>query len=253
MSPTLPSETAAGAKRPSPDKHWRRRAWLLALIVPLLLGPLWCWGLWELLPRRTAAFSGLILVLMLSVSTVTDALWRKIFNWATYSAALWLVAVNAFASAATWISPASPARERLDEYLAPSPWVERLGAIGLDASLAGGAVCFLVLLMAYQLARGGAGDVKLATVLGLGLGVKQGLLAVGLSYIVAGAAILVWTIKTRGPLTLASALLRKAGSLLFPVWVAPPEREQTKLLEKPIPLAPFFAIGSFIVLLELPL
>ena len=236
-----------------PDPHWRRKAWLAAFLVPLLLGPIWCWAAWGHLSPRAASFSGLIVLLMLSVSTVTDIRRRKIYNWATYSASLWLIFMNSLASLATRLAPETLETEAAQQAPHWTMWVERLGAVGIGNSLAGGAACFFVLLMAYQLARGGAGDVKLATALGLAFGVRYGLLAVGLSYIAAGAVILIWTIKVRGPLVLCSALLSKAGSLLLPVWVAPPAPEQTKLLEKPIPLAPFFAIGTFIVLLDIPL
>lgn len=253
----MPVELEAGAQQAEPGQvaskqSWRRKAWLAALLVPLLVGPIWCWGMWGLLSPKAASFSGLILLLMLSVSTVTDLRRRKIYNWASYSASLWLIAINSFASLTTWLYPESLETEAAQQVPHWTTWVERLGAVGIGPSLAGGAACFFVLLMAYQLARGGAGDVKLATALGLALGVRLGLLAVGLSYIAAGTAILIWTIKVRGPLVLFSALLRKAGSMLFPVWVAPPEEEQTKLLEKPVPLAPFFAIGTLIVLLDLP-
>jgi Flp pilus assembly protein protease CpaA len=258
MFTTMPVQLEASARQAepgqvAPKKNWRRKAWLAAFLIPLILGPFWCWGMWGLLFPRAASFSGLILLLMLSVSTVTDIRRRKIYNWATYSASLWLISINGIASVANWLTQESLETEAAQQAPHWITWVERLGAVGIGPSLAGGAACFFVLLMAYQLARGGAGDVKLATALGLAFGVRYGLLAVGLSYIAAGAVILVWTIKVRGPLVLCSALLRKAGSLLLPVWIAPPEAEQTKLLEKPIPLAPFFAIGTLIVLLEIPL
>ncbi len=205
----------------------RRTAWVLALTLPLLTAPLWhitAGGL----PGVTGTFTGLVLILLLVTCSITDLTRHKIYNWATYSAVLLAVCANASAGARP----------------------EIFGTIGLQQSLLGGAVCFVLMLVAYRLARGGAGDLKLAVAIGALLGMHDGVLAVACSYLVGGAYILAWTIWVRGPFTLIKALLRKLGSLVVPLWVDAPSKDEHALLDKPIPLAAFFAIGTCLVMLE---
>ena len=38
---------------------------------------------------------------------------------------------------------------------------------------------------------------------------------------------------------------RKVGSFFVPLWILPPDVEERRLLSLPIPLAPFFLVGSF--------
>ena len=169
--------------------------------------------------------TGGLLILLLAVCTVTDLSRHRIYNWATYSAFLWALLINALCGRNT-----------------------TLGTIGLNDSLLGAISGFGVMLIAYQLSRGGAGDVKLAVAIGAWLGVQSGILAIACSYIVGGAFIVAWTFWERGPLTLGLALLRKAGSKFLPQWIAAPAQEETELLNRPIPLAAFFAIGTLLVM-----
>ena len=124
-----------------------------------------------------------------------------------------------------------------------------LGAVGLPQSLSGAALCFFLMLICYQLARGGAGDVKLATAIGALLGVRDGLLALAFSYVFAGVVIITWSIWAQGPFVLASSLLRRIGAFFLPALVFPPSEDQQALLRKPVPLAAFFAVGTLAVLL----
>lgn len=172
--------------------------------------------------------SGLVLLSMLVASSVTDLSRRKIFNWATYSAAAWAFAINVLGAFA---------------------FTTELGAIGIRQSLLGFGACFGVMLFAYCLARGGAGDVKLAAAIGALVGVEQGLLAIAVSYVLAGVAILAWSVWTQGPLQLLAAMGRFFGSMLLPMWVSAPSKTDRVLLQKPIPLAGFFAVGTLIVVL----
>lgn len=173
--------------------------------------------------------SGLVLALLLSSAAATDLKRRKIFNWSTYTAFGWALVINSL--------PLS---------------FRGTGAIGLAASLTGAGVCFGIMLVAYSLARGGAGDVKLAAAIGAIVGVDDGILIIAFSYIIAGIAILGWTVWTLGPLTLCSAMLRRLGAWLLPAYVDALREEQSILLEKPVPLAGFFALGTLCVVFDVP-
>jgi prepilin signal peptidase PulO-like enzyme (type II secretory pathway) len=126
-----------------------------------------------------------------------------------------------------------------------------LGAVGISQSLAGAAVCFIITLAGYHMSGRGAGDVKLATVIGALLGINHGVFAVAYSYIVAAVAIILWSTWAIGPVAIAKAFLRTIGSLLGPLWPFPPTASDSALMLRPIPLGPFFAIGTLLVVLEL--
>lgn len=219
----------------------RQRAWRIALILPLLLAGPWLW-LWSL-PGLTnqAAWTeqigtprGMILVLLLAVTTLTDLAWKRIPNWATYSALLWAVLLNASCSL----------------FVATADW-EAWGGIGLVRSLAGASVLLLTTFLLYVFTGTGAGDVKLAAAIGALLGMEQGLEALAYSFICAGATVLCWAVLTRGPLEVGEAFLRQLASALMPRRVGRPSETQVNMLRSPIPLAPFFAIGTMLVLFEI--
>jgi hypothetical protein len=83
------------------------------------------------------------------------------------------------------------------------------------------------------------------------LGVHYGVYAVFYSYIVAAIAIIAWSVWTQGPLKLLIAALRTFGALLGPLWPFPPKDGDHTLLMQPIPLGPYFFIGTLLVVLEL--
>ena len=221
FAPSLPSFNAPSKKT----------LWLLALVTPAMLCPIWCLMLGGLSAQLGTA-SGLVLCLLLVTTSITDLSKRKIFNWATYSAVAWAMAINAASIFSTQSA-------------------SQLGAVGLQQSLLGFAGCFAVMLFPYVLARGGAGDVKLAAAIGALIGLEQGVLVIAISYILAGVAILSWSIWTQGPWKLVVAMGRFFGSLFLPLWIQPPTKTDRVLLNKPIPLAGFFAVGTLIVVLGL--
>ena len=212
---------------PSPS---RKQLWMLAGICPLLLAPLWLTfpQTW-LGPLHT--FRGMLLSLLVVSSTVSDLRQRKIFNWMTYTALGWAIAIN------VW----------------PFSMASHTGAIGLSNSLYGAAVCFLVMLIPYSLARGGAGDVKLATAIGALVGFDDGLLVIAFAYISSAILILGWTIWSHGPFSLLSALLRRVAAALMPQRVLPPSKQQSLLLNQPIPLAGFFLIATVLIEFDVPI
>lgn len=207
-----------------------RMFWWCSLAAPVVLSPIWCLLVREC-TSALATVSGCVLLLLLTASTVTDLAGRRIYNWTTYTAAAWGIGINIVAECTD-----APAK---------------LGSIGMLPSLAGFACCFAVMLIAYTLARGGAGDVKLAAAIGALVGVERGLLAIAISYILAGGLVLAWSIWVHGPWRLLSAMGRLLGSMVLPLWVNPPATAEKTLLNKPIPLAGFFAAGTLIVMMEM--
>ena len=164
--------------------------------------------------------------MLLVVSSCTDLSWRKIFNWTTYCAVAWALAINC--------------AHRFDS-------IPQLGAIGLRQSLLGFAGCFVIMLFVYSLARGGAGDFKLAAAIGSLIGFEDGILVIATSYVIAGATILLWSVCARGPIRLLVAMGRLLGSAALPRWIRRPDQMDNLLLLKQIPLAPFFAAGTLAV------
>ncbi len=220
--------------------------WPAALLFPLVVGPIWCLA-WQGHGGRAGTLAGLVLIATLLTSAITDFQRHRIYNWVTYSAFLWALIINVVA----WVT-AYGTVSQLPSF-APAEIVgpPMLGGVGIGEFVAGAAVCFMITLFGYDLSGGGAGDVKLAAVIGAVLGMHDGLFAVAYSYAVAGVAIIAWSTWKNGPLALVKAATRSIGRLLGPLWPFPSTAEDSKLLLKPVPLGPYFAIGTLLVLLEL--
>jgi Flp pilus assembly protein protease CpaA len=224
----------------------KQTRWAIALALPLVVGPVWCLA-WQSQSHWLGTLSGFVLLAVLAVSAITDVREHKIFNWATYSAMLWALAINGTASLLSAGESLSRPADLQATVVGPA-W---LGGVGMGQCLIGAAICFTITLAGYHMSGGGAGDVKLAMVIGALLGIQQGAFAVATSYIVAAVAIIVWTIYTNGPLALLKAAARTLGTLLGPLWPFPPTLTDSELLMQPIPLGPYFAIGTLLVILEL--
>lgn len=215
----------------------KRHCWFAALALPLVVGPVWClaWSQIDLTgpARWLGTLAGFVLLAVLAACTVTDVRGNRIYNWATYSAFLWAILINIAA---------------LPSPSAPPEW---LGSVGIGQSLGGAALCFLITLAGYHMSGRGAGDVKLAAVLGAILGIHHGVFAVAYSYIVAAVAIIIWSTWVNGPLAIAKAAVRSIGKLFGHLWPWLPTASDSALMLKPIPLGPYFAIGTLLVVLEL--
>ena len=154
----------------------KSRHMILAASMPLLAALAWCamsrgFGV----ARLPWNVSGLILTLLLAFCAATDAIRGKIYNVATYPAMLWALAINL---ALNW--PGSRLAGSLETF-AP------LGSVGPASCLLGGLACFAVMVASFLTAGGGGGDVKLATAIGLLIGVERGLAALVYTYIAAAA------------------------------------------------------------------
>ncbi|HEV8066793.1 MAG TPA: A24 family peptidase [Planctomycetaceae bacterium] len=233
------------------DARGRRFAWSAAVCAPLLVIALWV-ALNGAGQRQSvlAAAATSVLVLVLAASCVTDFLWHKIPNWATYTAVGWALTLNLAASLMRPEHAPTPPTGGSPATLASLPGFafSMIEPSGLPQSLLGMGACFGIMLLAYQFAGSGAGDVKLAAAVGALLGVERGLSVLIVCHLTAGAVILCWVIWTTGPVTVTKVFCRQLGALLFPGRVSPPAAFHRELLSRPVPLAAFFAIGTCITL-----
>jgi Flp pilus assembly protein protease CpaA len=157
----------------------------------------------------------------------TDMRRRLIYNAITYPAALIGVVLNCGGS----LSYSQSAPSFAIAFF-PEGW---LGAIGLPQSLVGGAVCFLLMLLVYAGGGAGGGDVKLAAVLGIFLGIPWAIYVLMLTFLIAAATVLplrVWTAGWRGVVS------RGHDAMLEPL----SERA------KAVPLGVFYALAFFLYL-----
>jgi Flp pilus assembly protein protease CpaA len=227
-------------------KMTKRNCWYAALALPLVMGPVWCL-IWSSQSHWLYTLSGLVLLSVLAICAMTDIQGRRIFNWATYTALIWALLINGVASICHTGSPESTSHSLSTITIGPG----MLGAVGIGQSLGGAALCFIITLTGYHMSGRGAGDVKLATVIGALLGINHGVFAVAYSYIVAAVAIILWSTWVIGPLAIAKAFVRTIGTWLGPLWPFPPTASDSALMLRPIPLGPYFAIGTLLVVLEL--
>ena len=216
----------------------RRSCWALALVYPLVFGALWVRWTGEYLPANLATVSGAITFSLLGLCAVTDYRWRIVPNWATYSAAAWAVGLNVYAA-------------RVAE--GESLWPAYLGAVGIEQSLLGALACFFIMFCIFGVAKGGAGDVKLAAAIGALVGLERGFIAIGYTFVLAGIGAMCLVIWKLGPLEVAKSLLRQVMTIVVPLWVQSEEKEHNRaVFQMTLPLATYFAIGAPLALLPLP-
>jgi Flp pilus assembly protein protease CpaA len=227
-----------------PATEPRSLKWVWAMTAPIWLSPVWLLLVWCLAGTPLGTVARCLMLLLLAVCSYTDTRWGKIRNWATYPGLLWALALNAFDTMTSHGEEGAAATEMFRLGNAPVP----LGGIGLVESFAGAVVAFVLMLMVYRVAGGGAGDVKLAAALGAWLGPALVLESLIWTYVVAGVAAVAWVILLRGPGNLLRGVLRRVGSGIAPAWVAPPSDEETRVLQRKVHLAPFFMIGTLAVL-----
>jgi Flp pilus assembly protein protease CpaA len=178
--------------------------------------------------------AGVVLVLV-TVCGYTDYQERKIRNSSTYPAIAIALAVNAFSS------------------FLPESVRGSLGAIGFIPSLVGFAVCFGTKFLVYCIAKGGAGDVKLAAAIGAFMGAEQGLTVICYTYILAGVAALCIVIWTLGPVYLLRAGGKYFLSLLLPGAFLAERDDPDRSLQRTLPLGVFFALATPLVMFDVDL
>lgn len=227
-------------QQPDAVRERRNRAWVWAFLLPCLLGPFWSVALQPRFPGNfLATHSGMVLLLMVGAAAVTDLSRRKIYNWETYPGLLWALAFNAWATLAGKVAPVDGALPVSD--------------IGIAASLLGSISCFVPMIFLRQMTGGGAGDVKLATVIGALVGVECGLKIIVTCYIIGGVCALCSLIWELGPITITKWIGCRIGSVLLPGHIPAPTDEQRKVLRRRMALGPYFAAATIAVLSGLDL
>jgi prepilin peptidase CpaA len=202
-----------------------QRPWRAAVLAPLLLALPWLGACY--LAGVPGTMTDLVLVLVLGTATVTDLLWRRIFNWTTYPALAWGLALHGAG-------------------VLPIPGGEVLGALPLSTALLGLLTGFGVTFLAFLAFRGGAGDVKLVAVLGLLLGSGRVVEVIFYGYLFAALFALGYLVWRAGPLTLLMRLLLILG---LPDSLIPATTDLRELLRQRLPMAPFLTAGLVAALL----
>lgn len=203
-----------------------------SLVPPLLVagGCLVVWGVCRL--AGIPAFPFGVLIPVLCIASVTDLSTRRIPNWLTYSALGFALSGAAVVSFGTTVA-------------VPRPDV----VPGLRESVRGFAACFGIMLLVYYLSGTGAGDVKLAGVIGACVGVRAGVDTLLWTHLIAGTVMLAVILVRIGPVWLVRQLLFR----LLPDRFAMPVESHAATLSWPVPMAVFFSLGTACALLEVPL
>jgi prepilin peptidase CpaA len=156
-----------------------------------------------------------ILIAALIIAAWTDVALRKIFNWTTYPAIATCIAAGAW----------------------------KTGVEGALDALLGLAVCGGLMLVCYLCLDVGGGDVKLAALVGAGLGWANGLYALLWTFTLAGviaAAVIIWRV---GAARLLTSILRR-------ILCRPRNDQQLALqteMQRPLFLAPAALAAVLIV------
>ena len=186
----------------------------IALVTLLLIPSSLLWAnLFTVGTAPDATATGFLLAYLLAVSTITDLWFRKIYNCVTIPLFVAAIGMNLCASLT-------------------GTGAFSLGTVGIGQSLGGAVLCFAIVFAAYLKSGCGAGDVKIAAVIGAMLGVQLGVWAVLYSYIAA----FVFCIARFG--------------LLKTLTDRKPVDGDANRKPSAIAMAPFFALGTLFVIWE---
>jgi Flp pilus assembly protein protease CpaA len=221
-----------------PELLPRAWAWRIAAVAPLVLVVPWI-GLSRTLgaPADVGTVRILLLALLLLTATVTDLLWRRIFNWTTYTVCAWVVVLQIIT-----LVLRSGGMEENESF---SAWlVATLGMLPWRDSLGGFVAGFAILFVLYNVFRGGAGDLKLAAVIGALVGVQKIVEVLIYAYILAGIFAACLVVNVAGPRSILAFAARCLGIRVF----AEPSHGVRNCLKRQVPMAPFVAGGTLIAL-----
>lgn len=186
--------------------------------------------------RMIATF---VLLFLLTVATVTDIVWQKIYNATTYSglaAALVLCGTRSMLAAKTNFAAAT---------------LDWLSPIGLGASFAGLAICGGLMLLSYILFGVGGGDVKLIAMMGAFLGVELGVEALLWTFLFAAVVALAALVWREGALGLAVKVGAYIAAMFKTGLAQSPVEEDRRTLEIPLYLGPCALAAALVVCFDL--
>jgi len=199
-------------------------------------------------PGPLSFFRTVGLLWLLGNCTISDLRSLKIYNRVTYPALALMLLLSALVdlqgipatamSLLPWPINQNVANARI--------WDFTSGAMA--HSLWGGLACGLALLPLWLTTGRGGGDLKLAVVIGTAIGPQLGLIAIGWTFVIGSAATLLWMMYRLGPLQAPLLLFRQMVGVLMPRLLPTPSPEMLQVLQRPIPLAGFFALGTLLAL-----
>ena len=195
----------------------------LTTVVPVVLG--------AICVTVGSTFTTSILVAATLAAAIDDTLRNKIANWITYSAFLWLFVASLICS----LFPNNTA------------W---LGSVGFGDMLLGFLCCFTIVLLPYLFGVGGGGDAKIAAVIGAGLGLQYGLIAIGSAFVLAAIFAIGRETMQKGPFFVIRTFYRRLGSC-FSIWVLPPSEEGQKFLNHPLSMGVSFFCSVILTITEI--
>ncbi len=218
---TNPVEPPAAAPDTTPWPVW---AWYAAAAFPTVLAAPWLYLVaGQGFPVPFSSLNGLILAALLVTVSVTDLIWWRIPNWATYTAVVWGTAFHVVVA----VAPADPVSlPTLQGWVSATP-KQWLTAVDPDVGLAGCLLGGLVVSLLWWVFDSGGGDMKLMAAVGTLVGIDRAFSAIAIGFVVAAVAAAVWIVWVSGP----------AGFV---------DKSQ---VQKRTPMAPFFAVGTFLFLL----
>ena len=210
----------------------RKAAWIIAATLPIWFIPLWL-GIVRLTGFNFiglgTATGGLLTVLVL-VAAYTDSQYWRIPNWLTYTGTLWALAINSGQS-----------------LVGNETSRQMLGAVGIGQSLLGFAALFFGLLIVCSFSGGGAGDVKMGGAIGSFLGLKNGFEAFLITYVACAVVVM---LQTAVNALRADAKQEEAENDQGAQLLGEEKQSKVNFFRRPVPLAPFFALGTIAVLLR---
>ncbi|HTN76387.1 MAG TPA: A24 family peptidase [Pirellulaceae bacterium] len=183
--------------------------------------------------------AALLLLGLTTWAAATDIVWQKIYNVTTYTG---IAAAILLAGVRSWWMAQNTSTETV---------LNRWSLVELSDSLAGFALCGVLLLACFVLFRIGGGDVKLLAMIGAFLGVEQGLEALLWTVVLGGTLALMMLIWQIGAIELVTTAVKQTW-----VWlrrgVAPPlAKANREALKTRLYLGPCALLAVVIVHFEL--
>lgn len=252
-----------------------RRLYFCILNLLLLLVALKSWLLGDRIPYISVSMtpSSIMLVLLVVCCSVTDLRWHRIPNWATYSVGSWAFLISCVNSIPTSESPNQPtavAESQLSSLKDCEDWLQldsggstksdvagfnRPGShsgarLGIVNCVAGAGLCCCAMVIPWRFGGCGGGDVKLATAIGALTGPDGGLLVLAAAHIAAATVSLIFLVWSIGPIQSLSMGIRSMAAAFLPArYMAPVVDDRHRFVAR-LAMAPFFAIGSALLLVE---